>query len=94
MFDSDEDGLLSREELTKAAQMLHTIKVANAEDTAVEVKEEARSKPVADGVEDRRVEQAETEVVTLVLWSFLTYLAYISGQHSGRNCLVSNEKLQ
>lgn len=68
MFDSDEDGLLSREELARATQMLHTIEMENAEeDVAVELKGEVRSEPpppAEEEVEDRRrLDEAQTEVV-------------------------------
>lgn len=66
VFDSDEDGLLSREELARATQMLHTIKMENADDATIEVKGEVRSEPAAEEVEDRRVDQAQAEVVILV----------------------------
>ena len=78
VFDSDEDGLLSREELARATQMLHTIKVENADDATVEVKGEVRSELAAEEEEGRRVHEAQTEVTTPVLWSVMSSLTYLA----------------
>ena len=55
MFDRDEDGLLSREELTRAAQALVTIQRENAEDDA---RTEVKGEPaVAEAVGEDKVEE-------------------------------------
>ena len=58
--------------------MLHTIKTENADNATVEVKGEVRSEPAAEEVEDRRVDQTQTEVVILVLWSLVSSLTYLA----------------
>lgn len=57
VFDSDGDGLLSRQELTRATQVLHTIKTENADE------EEVKGDPPGEGEEVSASESQRDESI-------------------------------
>ena len=60
MFDSDEDGLLSQQELTRAVHMLHSIKTENTEEN------EPTAEGKGDSSEGGDVERREAEQLAKV----------------------------
>ena len=80
MFDSDEDGLLSREELTRAARALQTIQMENADDSNTVGNGEVKGELAAEDVEESREDDSVREVTMATVALSVPALTHLSLQ--------------
>ena len=85
VFDSDRDGLLSRQELTRATQVLHTIETENADEGEVKGEGVGEGEEISGG-ESQRDESAKSETPEQIAQSALRNF---SNKHVSIACVMT-----